>query len=326
MTSYYYGTNGPDFYFAPYLDNWVMWGNAGNDTLGGNNLNDVIYGNNGNDVIYGQAGNDRIYGNNGNDILRGGSGNDTITGGGNDDYMDGGTGVDTVNYTYWNGGGTYNLATGVASFPGFYDEEIYNFENIWTGNGNDHVIGSSDNNFIWTSGGNDTVNGGNGNDSLYGGSGNDKLSGGTGDDVLIGGTGDDLLVGGSASDFLVGGHGKDTLIGEGFGLSSPHPMISITLYIPPDTLSGGNGADVFVLGDRMGSFYMAVGTGQYAEIIDFKRFEGDKILVYGSTHQLDNYSFNYNYHLGETTLYFKNTKIAEFDTLNVSSNDFVFYS
>ncbi|MBX9254865.1 M10 family metallopeptidase C-terminal domain-containing protein, partial [Desmonostoc muscorum CCALA 125] len=102
----------------------------------------------------GGSGNDNINGNSANNVLRGNAGNDTITGGGGDDYMDGGTGIDTVDYTYWTGGGTYNLGTGVASFPGFYNEEILNFENILTGSGNDNVIGSEANNRIITGAGN----------------------------------------------------------------------------------------------------------------------------------------------------------------------------
>ncbi|MCA1994889.1 MAG: M10 family metallopeptidase C-terminal domain-containing protein, partial [Coleofasciculus sp. S288] len=116
----------------------------------------------------GGSGNDIIEGNSANNVLHGNGGNDTISGGGGDDYMDGGAGWDTVDYSYWGGGGTYNLATGVASFPGFYDEEILNFEGIITGAGNDNVIGSATDNRIETGAGNDTVSGGAGNDSLNG--------------------------------------------------------------------------------------------------------------------------------------------------------------
>ncbi|MEL6926980.1 MAG: hypothetical protein AAFO94_23275, partial [Bacteroidota bacterium] len=42
-----------------------------------------------------------------------------VIGGGGDDFMDGGTGIDTVDYRHWDGGGTYNLLTEVASFSGY---------------------------------------------------------------------------------------------------------------------------------------------------------------------------------------------------------------
>ncbi|MEH2168863.1 MAG: calcium-binding protein [Nostoc sp.] len=125
--------------------------------------------------LIGTAGNDTIVGSSANNVLNGGAGNDTISGDGGDDYMDGGAGIDTVDYTYWNGGGTYNLATGVASFPGFYNEDILNFENILTGSGNDSVIGSAANNTIITGAGDDYIKGGSGQDVLYGGAGADKF-------------------------------------------------------------------------------------------------------------------------------------------------------
>ncbi|MBX9259480.1 calcium-binding protein, partial [Desmonostoc muscorum CCALA 125] len=78
-------------------------------------------------------------------------------------------------YTHWSGGGTYNLSTGVASFPGFYNEEILNFENILTGGGNDNIIGSGANNGIVAGAGNDTIVGGLGNDTLTGNAGADHF-------------------------------------------------------------------------------------------------------------------------------------------------------
>ena len=114
----------------------------------------------------GGFGNDSIVGNNVRNILQGGSGNDTVSGAGGDDYLNGGSGIDTVDYRHWNGGGTYNLATGVASFPGYYDEEIISFENIITGNGNDVIIGSNVANRIEDNGGNDTLTGGGGADDF----------------------------------------------------------------------------------------------------------------------------------------------------------------
>jgi serralysin len=134
--------------------------------------------------IYTGAGNDSIIGSGGN-TLNAGAGNDTVRGGSGQDYMDGGAGTDTVDYSYWSGGGTYNLGTGVASFPGFYDEQILNFENILTGAGNDNIIGSVADNTISAGAGNDTVTGGIGNDLLDGGIGSDFMDGETGNDIYV---------------------------------------------------------------------------------------------------------------------------------------------
>jgi Ca2+-binding RTX toxin-like protein len=183
-------------------NNQPINGGNGNDTLSGNNGNDTIYGNGGNDTIYGGDGDDKLYGGAGEDSIYGGAGNDYIVGGSDKDYLDGGSGIDTVDYSYFNGTGTYNLATGITSSPGSYDEQMLNFENIITGGGNDTVIGTTGNNRIETGAGDDTVYGGDGDDTIYGGAGEDKL---------YGGAGNDYIVGGSNKDFLDGGSGIDTV-------------------------------------------------------------------------------------------------------------------
>jgi len=212
-------------------------GGSGNDTINGNSANNVLNGNAGNDSLNGGDGNDTIYG---------GVGNDTISSGGGDDYMDGGSGIDTVDYTYWSGGGTYNLATGIASFPGFYDEEILNFENILTGSGNDTVIGSTANNTINGGAGNDSLNGGAGVDTIYGGAGNDTVDGGDGNDLIYLGDGDDYLnisslgndtfYGGNGNDYIFGYTGDETYYGE----AGNDTLLG---YSGNDTINGGVGAD-----------------------------------------------------------------------------------
>ena len=57
------------------------------------------------------------------------------------------------------------------------------------------------------------VYGGNGNDFIRGTSGTNVLFGGDGRDLLFGVGGDDILIGGNGMDFLFGGNGRDILIG-----------------------------------------------------------------------------------------------------------------
>lgn len=149
----------------------------------------------------------------------------------------------------------------------------------------------------WTmdgKGGHDTLIGGQKNDTLYGREGNDSLIGGdhdsvsyNGSDLIVVGLGDpdgnDVLYGGKGSDFLDGGKGSDKLYGDedndilvGYGGTIKTPSSEI------DTLTGGTGADTFVLGDPnrddLASFYIGAG---YAIITDFNWGENDKIQVKG---------------------------------------------
>lgn len=71
-----------------------------------------------------------------------------------------------------------------------------------------------------------------GNDSLVGGAGNDSIYGEAGNDTLDGGADNDVLDGGIGADSLLGGAGNDTLYAS-----------------QGDTLSGGDGDDLFTLVD-----------------------------------------------------------------------------
>jgi hypothetical protein len=119
-----------------------------------------------------------------------------------------------------------------------------------TGNGDDTLLGYGGNDTLYALGGNDALLGGNDNDLLYGGDGNDTLSGEAGNDVLQGAD--------------IAGVGQ------------------------VDRLSGGTGADRFVLGNASSSFYddgnsATAGTADYALITDFNPAEGDAIELQGAT-------------------------------------------
>jgi len=49
-----------------------------------------------------------------------------------------------------------------------------------------------------------------------------------------------------------------------------------------DTLTGGNGADLFVLGSSEGCAYANSGETDYARIFDFNQDAGDRIQLQGS--------------------------------------------
>lgn len=136
-------------------------------------------------------------------------------------------------------------------------------QNPWTGTPQDDF-------YTYTSTDNFTGYGLQGNDTITGNIGDDLLRGGRGDDSLIGINGDDYLVGGIGNDSLLGGAGNDILDGSGF-------------WHDVDILTGGVGADTFVLGNQR-VYYRGDG---YATITDFNSIEGDTIQVLGNSSQYE---------------------------------------
>jgi Ca2+-binding RTX toxin-like protein len=127
-----------------------------------------------------------------------------------------------------------------------------------------------------------------------------------GADILNGLDGNDLLIGNSGSDWLYGGNGNDILIGSDpttptftyyyqdglqasgyFYSESPNWDADQTEV---DTLTGGAGADTFVLGTAEGFFYASifyypeidVSQSNRAVITDFNPGEGDVIQLNGN--------------------------------------------
>jgi Ca2+-binding RTX toxin-like protein len=76
------------------------------------------------------------------------------------------------------------------------------------------------------------------------------------------------MFGGSGTDKMYGEAGNDKLSGGGTTYNS----------YEYDEMTGGTGADTFVLGDSYGTHYLG---GGYAIIKDFKYGEGDKIQLKG---------------------------------------------
>lgn len=147
------------------------------------------------------------------------------------------------------GGDTITISNSLAGFP----MEIYG------GDGNDYIAGTSGADLIFGDTGNDRLLGGGGNDEIHGGSGRDSISGGSGNDFLDGGEDNDLINGEVGDDTLYGEDGNDRLNGGG-GL---------------DQLFGGSGTDV--LDGGAGSDLLSGGSGSDAL---YSR-DGNDVLIGG---------------------------------------------
>ncbi|NJK67563.1 MAG: calcium-binding protein [Microcoleus sp. SU_5_3] len=151
-------------------------------------------------------------------------------------------------------------------------------------------------------------------DAIFGAGGADTLKGLDGDDFLFGGTGNDKLYGGRDSDWLEGNSGNDLLVG--------HSNSGQYDYYEVDTLIGGSGADTFSLvieGPEFEVPYLdGLGEHAYAIIRDFKKADGDAILMVGKKQDYEFVSGYYGYGNALT----KDTKIFyEGDMIAVVSDN-----
>ena len=118
------------------------------------------------------------------------------------------------------------------------------------GAGDDVLIGAGGNNVLQVESGANHLIGGEGDDTLIGGSGNDTLEGGWGDDLILAGHGQNVLMGGAGDDTLVGAFPDDT--GQdrsGANYLNGGAGDDFLIAGQGDTVSGGEGADHFALGD-----------------------------------------------------------------------------
>ncbi|MEH2183877.1 DVUA0089 family protein [Nostoc sp.] len=272
---------------------------------------DNVIGTNGNDSIAGDSQNNQLSGNNGDDTLNGGLGIDTLNGGSGDDTYFVDTTLDTI--TEAENSGIDTVRSSVSYTLGA------NLENLrLREGGNITGTGNSLNNFLFGNTSNNTLNGR---------AGDDTLDGSNGDDILNGEDGNDSLQGGPGNEILNGGSGNDILIGTFPGSPLP-PGLGET-----DTLTGGTGADRFILGDAVNIFYddnnnASSGFGDYATITDFDS-SLDRIELKGS---LQDYRLQV---VGSNTQIFSDKPGAEPDeiigivlgknNLRLDSDDFLFF-
>lgn len=169
-------------------------------------------------------------------------------------------------------------------------------DNITGTAGADYLIGSDDNQV---------------RDAIFGGGGADTLKGLDGDDFLFGGTGNDKVYGGGGSDWLEGNSGNDILIGHTNNEGKDD-------YYEVDTLIGGSGADTFSLVMNGGPdpklpYLDGLGEHAYAIIWDFKKADGDAILMLGKKQDYEFVSGYYDYRnksLKDTQIFYKGDMIA----------------
>jgi Ca2+-binding RTX toxin-like protein len=244
------------------------------------------------------------------------------------------------------------LGDGIAYDPGGNDYLDYSLllvldDGIAYGyGGNDYLEGNPQNDTLYGGAGNDTLYGDysfgylgiRGNDYLSGRAGNDDLFGDSGNDTLIGGQGNDNLKGGLDNDRLYGGAGNDTLLGD-----SLIPEYPSTSY---DTLTGGAGADRFILGSSVThpiideyieyrQYYLGDG---YATITDFSQSQGDRFGIannpFGIANSIDisDYFLDQTQSISggsalDTLIYYQGDLIAVVrDTTQVSLSDFTSYN
>ncbi len=138
-------------------------------------------------------------------------------------------------------------------------------------NGDDNLVGLGGNDDLFGLGGRDNLLGGEGKDwvlggnerrplggdkNLVGGPGNDGVFGGKGSDNLLGGSGNDFVAGGNDSDSAVGDEGRNLVNGERgsdrvVGGEGPDWLVDGPFReTDKDTLSGGDGDDVFFVDNR----------------------------------------------------------------------------
>lgn len=123
---------------------------ANNTLTGEGNNNEYFDGGAGNDNINAGAGDDIIYAGSGDDTVFAGTGNDTIIGGngkGNDIY-NGDSGIDSIIYSSANNAINVDLSKGTAWGVDIDQDQLFNIENIVSGQGNDILKGNAGDNVI----------------------------------------------------------------------------------------------------------------------------------------------------------------------------------
>jgi Ca2+-binding RTX toxin-like protein len=147
----------------------LLVGRPGNDFISGSDNKDRVRGGPGADNLSGDGGDDDVYGGSGADFMSDVEGNNTLRGGPDDDVSEsgpgnetirGGRGRDAASYLLLQdpagGSGSHcsditaDLSAGTASGDGFGTDTLDGIEKVWTGGGNDVLIGDEGPNEFYT--------------------------------------------------------------------------------------------------------------------------------------------------------------------------------
>ncbi len=175
---------------------------------------------------------------------------------------------------------------------------------VWGQQGDDRLVGNRGRDMLFGDVGDDTISGARGADFLSGDIGDDTISGGAGDDRVDGGPGNDLIRGDRGNDILDAGGGVDKILGgsgddvivsgtgqfdENFELErsiSDGGSGDDVIYATFDAiLTGGSGADLFVLGNPFGTLDNLGGL----TVTDFRPGVDDLVIYAGEPGQYDTF-------------------------------------
>jgi Ca2+-binding RTX toxin-like protein len=251
---------------------------AGDANLTGNALNNNLTGNDGANILDGATGNDVINGGSGNDVVYGGDGLDILFGGAGNDVVNAGSGDDIIGNGDGRGNDTFDGGQGVDSMR--YGSAV-----------NSITVVLADGQTAGTASGTDI-----GSDLFFN------------IENVSGGSGSDIISGNSAWNAIDGGAGNDVVCGTNRVINGGRGQV--------DTLTGGTGVDVFVIGGAAaGRFYddgaAGAGRNDYALVTDFTVGQ-DRIQLKGAASQ---------YFLGATGINGESGSGVYFDTNNNRSLD-----
>ena len=216
-----------------------------------------ISGTNQDDIFRGNSDDNVLEGNDGNDIIYGGEGNDTL---------DGGNEFDTIDYTEFGEAITLTPVGVIEKANGQSDLVV----------GVERIVGAiaESNKIDASSAPGDTVSLDVDLSSEQVKVKNIPVLGEQDFQVVnfrhVSGTNQaDRIIGDSNDNILEGNGGDDTLIGSNQNYYSDEI----------DILTGGSGADKFVLGDSVEAYYQG---DSFARITDFDSVEGDQLVAFGA--------------------------------------------
>ena len=261
-------------------------GTAGNDTLTGGAGDDTLDGRGGSDILDAGAGQDKVFWeSNGSDsgtasVAHGGTGDERFdvnpySNSGGDTLSLGTSGPDgfTITMTTTEDGTATDAQGNALTFDGF--------ERIFTGDGSDSIDASNaaiervdgDNHNVgarlYTGGGDDTIVGSKGTDYIHTGSGDDLVHAGDGNDVVETGSGDDTVYGEGGDDGIRWGSGGNTeAIGNDvFYGGAGYNTLNAWQATPPE--AGEQGVRMVLTGANEGTVD-AVGVQGHLEFHDFQ--------------------------------------------------------